>query len=670
MFSAWAASAQERMSPELLWKLGRVNPEIVTPDGVVFYGVTRYDILKNSGQSRLFALPVNGGTASPVPDSLAGAGGLQALPDGSVGFNRNGQWWTMNGDGTHIRQMTHGSQAMENIRLSPRGRYILFSRKVKLKNVNGKDFYPALSKSNVQIYTNLMYRHWSTWFDGEFSHVFYATYDSTGKMGVPVDIMKGETFSCPQAPFGGAEDFIWSPDGQQILYVCKKKYGKDYALSTNTDIYQYDLNSGRTVNLTEGMDGYDTQPSFSPDGKRLAWCSMKTDGYESDKNDLVVMDMERKYKFNLTAAWDGTVNNFRWSSDGSVIYFTAPVKGTVQLFDVKVPANLMVKMNPVVRQLTDGLFDVDQIAGQQGDTLVLSRQDMNHATELFTYTIDGEGMTALTQVNKAVYDQLEMGKVEGRWITTTDRQKELVWVIYPPDFDSTKKYPTLLYCQGGPQAEVSQFYSFRWNFQLMAANGYIVVAPNRRGLPGFGVKWNEEISKNWGGQPMNDYFSAIDSIAKLPFVDKNRLGCVGASYGGYSVYMLAGIHNNRFKTFIAHDGLFDLKSWYGTTEEMWFANWDVGGPYWDKNNQAAQRSYEKFDPSKYVAKWNTPILIVQGGIDFRVPVEQGLEAFQAAQLRGIKSKLLYFPEENHWVLHPQNAIIWQKEFFRWLRETL
>lgn len=670
LFQVFSVSAQQRMTPELLWKLGRVNPELLTPDGNVFFTVTKYNISQNAGHADRFVIPLAGGDPRQLPDSLSKGSGLQVLPDGKLGYTENGQWWEMNADGSASRQITHSAAPMDNIRISPHGRYILFSRNVKLRNVYGKDYYPGLTKSNVQIYTNLMYRHWSDWEDGEFSHVFYATYDSTGKMGVPVDIMKGEVFDCPQQPFGGPEDFIWSPDGQSILYVCKKKYGKDYAVSTNTDIYQYNLNSGETTNLTADRKGYDTQPTFSPDGKRLAWCSMKTDGYESDKNDLVVMDAENKYTLNLTSAWDGTVSNFQWSNDGSSIYFTAPVKGTIQVFEVKVPVNLMARMNPIISQLTDGQFDIDNIVGQQGDTLLLSRQDMNHATELFTYTIGSDSMKALTHVNESVYDQLSMGKIEGRWVKTTDNKKELVWVIYPPNFDSTKKYPALLYCQGGPQSEVSQFYSFRWNFQLMAAHDYIIVAPNRRGLPGFGVKWNEAISKDWGGQPMNDYFSAIDSISNLPFVDKQRLGCVGASYGGYSVYMLAGIHQNRFKTFIAHDGLFDLKSWYGTTEELWFANWDIGGPYWDKGNKAAQRSYEKFNPSNFVDKWNTPIMIIQGGIDYRVPVEQGLEAFQAAQLHGIKSKLLYFPEENHWVLHPQNAIVWQKEFFKWLQETL
>lgn len=658
------------MTPELLWKIGRVNGGTVTADGnQVIYGVTRYNIGENKGENRLFSIPLKGGTAQLLTGIPAGADGVQNLPGGKIGYAFKGQWWEADPDGSNAVQKTEVEGGMDNIRLSPDGKYILFSRMVKIQDASGADLYPDLPKSNVQIYTDLLYRHWDHWEDGKFSHVFYATYND-GKVGDPVDIMKQEPYQCPQEPYGGPEDFIWSPGGRYIVYVCKKKSGKEYALSTNSDIYFYNLDNGHTTNFTEGMTGYDTQPAFSPDSSRIAWCSMKTDGYESDKNDIIVYDLPREMKLNLTAGWDGTVNNFRWSNDGETIYFTAAKEGTLQLFSVKVPKNLGVRMMPAAEQLTRGDFDIDDIIGQSGDTLLVSRQDMNHATELYKVGLDNGNMTRLTATNDNIYDHLAMSRTVKRWVKTTDGKKELVWVIYPPDFDSTKKYPALLYCQGGPQSPLSQFYSFRWNFQLMAANGYIIIAPNRRGMPGYGVKWNEAISKDWGGQPIQDYLSAVDEISKEPYVDKNRLGCIGASYGGYSVYMLAGVHNGRFKTFIAHDGVFDLRSWYGTTEEMWFANWDIGGPYWDHKNAAAQKSYEKFNPVNYVNKWTAPILIVQGGIDFRVPVEQGLEAFQAAQLRGIKSKLLYLPEENHWVLKCQDALVWQRQFFSWLKETL
>ncbi|HET9826113.1 MAG TPA: prolyl oligopeptidase family serine peptidase, partial [Chitinophagaceae bacterium] len=480
------------------------------------------------------------------------------------------------------------------------------------------------------------------------------------------DIMRDEPYDCPQKPFGGEEDYTWSPDSKHIVYVCKKKYGKDYALSTNADLYEFDLSTNTTKNLTAGRMGYDVNPSYSKNGT-LAWLSMKTDGYEADKQDLVAST--GMGVVNLTKNRDDIhVEGFRWSDDCRNIFFWAAVNGTLQLFEVDYTG--ATRKLPGIRQVTKGDFDITGIIGQNGNQLIVSRTDMNHATELYSVDIESGAMNQLTHVNDSLYNSIGKCNTERRWIATTDGKKMLVWVIYPPGFDATKKYPTLLYCQGGPQSALTQFYSFRWNFQLMASQGYIVVAPNRRGMPGHGTKWNEEISKDWGGQVMKDYLSAIDAVSKEKFVDKDRLGCVGASYGGYSVYMLAGMHNNRFKTFIAHDGVFDLKSWYGTTEEMWFANWDIGGPYWDKNNASAKKSYSQFSPSNFVDKWNTPIMIVQGGRDYRVPIEQGLQAFQAAQLRGIKSRLLYLPDENHWVLSAQNGLVWQHEFFKWLDETM
>ena len=417
------------------------------------------------------------------------------------------------------------------------------------------------------------------------------------------------------------------------------------------------------------MLGYDMAPAFNKDGKKLAWLSMGRDGYEADKNDIIIMDVESKKKVNITAQWDGTVNGFIWSNSNEKIYFNAPFEGTEQLFEVGVPTREREreKEKITVENITKGKYDISAIVGETGNEVIVSRCDMNHSAELYAVKPKYGDMRQLTHENDAVYAHLKKSKTELRAMNTSDGATLHTWIIYPPDFDSTKKYPTLLYCQGGPQSALSQFYSVRWNFQLMAAQGYIIVAPNRRGMPGWGVKWNEEISKDWGGLPMQDYLTAIDEFSKESYVDKSRLGCVGASYGGYSVYMLAGIHNNRFKTFIAHDGLFDLKSWYGTTEELWFANWDIGGAYW---KQPQPLSYDRFNPSNYVNKWNTPIMIIQGGMDFRVPIEQGLEAFQAAKLHGLNAKLLYLPNENHWVLHPQNGIAWQREFFKWLDETL
>jgi dipeptidyl aminopeptidase/acylaminoacyl peptidase len=371
---------------------------------------------------------------------------------------------------------------------------------------------------------------------------------------------------------------------------------------------------------------------------------------------------------NLTANWDGTVDSFTWSADGKKVYFLAPIDGTKQLFEVNFPG--LTRIAITVRQITSGDFDVTDIIGFSGDKIIVGRTDMNHAKEIYSYDFKKKTWLQLTKVNDETYNKLVLPKFEKRYVSTTDGKKMLVWVILPPNFEATKKYPTLLYCQGGPQSALSQSYSFRWNFSLMASQGYVVVAPNRRGMPGHGVAWNEQISKDWGGQVMDDYLSAIDDIAKESYVDKNRLGAVGASYGGYSVFYLAGIHNKRFKSFISHCGVFNLESMYGTTEEVFFTDWDLAGPYWDKTNTLAQKTYSQYNPIKYVTKWDTPILIIQGGKDYRVPIGQGQEAFQAAQLQGIKSRFVYFPEENHWVLKPQNAIVWQREFFGWLKETL
>ena len=612
--------AQSKMTPELLWQLGRVSAIGITEDSVgVIYSVRHYNMNKNKSSSQYYRIPIEGGLALKIEK-----------PEGIKDKN-----------------------------ISPDGKRKLISQEVKGMDIRGRDHHRELKKADVLIYDDLMYRHWDTWFEGKYNHVFISDIKGKNK----IDIMEGQRFHCPTMPFGGDEDFIWNPDGTEVLYVTKKEVGRNYAVSTNTDIFSYNLETKLTTNITRGRKGYDTSPAFSSKGT-LAWLSMKRDGYEADKNDILI-NTGNGVK-NLTAVWDGTVSSFYWSTDGNTIYFTAPIGGTKQLFSV----NINIKDKPEIVQITEGQFDVTAIVGQVKEKLVVSRTDMNHALELYVVNLIDSTMKQLTHVNDEIYQGIKLSRVEKRMITTTDNKEMVTWVIYPPNFNPEKKYPTLLYCQGGPQGALSQFYSFRWNFQVMAAKGYIVVAPNRRGMPGHGVEWNEQISKDYGGQNMQDYLSAIDALAKEDYVDEERLGAVGASYGGYSVFYLAGIHENRFKSFISHDGLFNLRSMYGTTEELFFVNWDLGGPYWDKKNEAAQKTYNEFNPINMVDKWNTPILIYQGGIDYRVPIGQGLEAFQAAQLKGIKSRLVYLPKENHWVLAPQNGLVWQREFFRWLRETL
>jgi len=619
-----SANAQNKvMTKELLWELGRVNPVGLSADGKsLFYAVGTPNMAENKINSKYYQVSI---------------------------------------DGKKFKELESLDGLVTDKNVSPDGKFKLSDEAVKVNKVLGKDYYPTMEKSDVYVYDGLDYRHWDTYNDGTFNHVFITNLENNEK----IDVLENEAFNSPQKPFGGDQDYVWSPDGKSVIYVSKKLIGTEYATSTNTDLYEYNLETKQTTNLTPNNKGYDTHPQFSPNGE-LSWLQMKTDGYEADKNDIIVRYMGAD--MNLTANWDGTVDSFVWSVDGEEIYFTAAVDGTIQLFEVNFPGRK--RIAPTVKQITNGNFDVTSIVGFSGNKVIVTRTDFNTATEVYSYDLKSKKWNQITHVNDAAYKNIAKVKVEKRYVTTTDGKKMLVWVALPPNFDPNKKYPTLLYCQGGPQSALTQFYSFRWNIQLMASEGYIVVMPNRRGMPGHGVEWNEAISKDWGGQVMQDYLTAIDEVAKESYVDKDKLGAIGASYGGYSVYYLAGIHDNRFKSFISHCGVFNLESMYGTTEEVFFNNWDAGGAYWDKNNEAAMKTYKEFNPKNNVANWNTPILIFHGGNDFRVPIGQGQEAFQAAQLQGIKSRFVYLPEENHWVLKPQNAQVWQGEFFRWLDETL
>ncbi|KKO91118.1 peptidase S9 [Sphingobacterium sp. Ag1] len=665
--SKLVSESPQPINPTTLWDLGRVSAEGLSADGkTLVYGVSNYDLESNSSEKNLYTVSLTNGTGSQFTDQKGGETVVQIEPNGDVIYLLKGQLWKKNLSKGEAVQLTNGDIALENVKFSPDGKQILFSQSVLVKKYHSTDKYPELPKSDAYIYDNLDYRHWDTFNDGKFSHPFVASYID-GKVGEPVDLLKDQAFYSPQAPFGGAEDFAWSPDSKAVLYVCKKKFGTDYAVSTNTDIYRYDLASGTTSNLTEGMNGYDTAPTYSPDGKSLTWLSMKTDGYESDKNDIMLFDKNSSIRLNLTAHWDGTVNSFIWSSDNRKIYFTAATKGTVQLFELEVPTNIKAKSLPKIHQISEGDFDITGIVGQVADKLIVSSTKFTRATEIFSFDLKTKSLIPVTKVNDAKYASISENKIEKRITKASDGANLFSWVIYPPSFDPAKKYPTILYCEGGPQSALTQFYSFRWNLQLIASQGYIVIAPNRRGMPGWGVKWNEAISQDWGGQPIRDYLAAIDDISKESYVDTTRRAAIGASYGGYSVYQLAGVHQNRFKTFIAHNGLFDMRSWYGTTEELFFANHELGGAYWDSKNE---KSYTAFNPIEKANNWHTPILIFQGGKDYRVPIGQGLAAFQLAQLKKIKSRLVYLPDENHWVLSGQNAQVWQREFFTWLKETL
>ena len=658
--------ASDVMTPEVLWSFGRVGGTQVSPDGKsVIYDVTYFNIAENKSYRDIYSIPVAGGTAKKLTDSPEKEAEAHWRPDGKkIGYisskSGSSQLWEMNPDGTGNAQVSNVPDGISGFMYSPDLKNLVYIRAVKLdKDIH--DLYPDLPLANARLETDLMYRHWDSWSDYTYQHVIIANYNDGTIMGEK-DIMEGERFDSPGKPWGGMEQINWSPDGKTVAYTCKKKVGKDYALSTNSDIYLYNLETGKTTNFTEGMMGYDINPVFSPDGTKIAWESMARDGYEADKNRLFIADLKTGEKKDYSAGFDQNVTGLTWTADSKSIYFISDIHATDEIFKLDLADGKFTRV-------TDGVHNYQNVF-LAGNQLVATKVSMSQPAEIYRVDPATGKDEPITTVTKGITDQLTFGKVESRWITTTDKQKMSVWVIYPPHFDPAKKYPALLYCEGGPQSTVSQFWSFRWNFQMMAANNYIIVAPNRRGLPGFGQAWNEQISGDYGGQNMKDYLTAIDILAKEPYVDKDHLGAVGASYGGYSVYYLAGHHEKRFKAFISHCGIFNLEAMYSTTEEMWFVNWDNGGAYWDLNNKVAQNTYKNFSPHKFVQNWDTPILVIHGEKDLRIPYTQGMGAYNSAVLKGIPAEFLFFPDESHWVLQAQNGILWQRVFFQWLDKYL
>lgn len=660
----------KRMTPEALWAMGRIGSVAVSPDEKqIAYSVAYYSVPENKSNNELFVMNADGSSNRQITrDSWQESQPVWIKDGKKIAFlcNESGssQVWEMNPDGTERKQLTRYEGDIEGFAFSPDGKKLLFIAQVKTVQSTA-DKHPDLPKATGIIVTDLMYKHWDEWVTTA-PHPFVADFDGNGISNVQ-DILDGEPYESPMKPWGGIEQLAWSPASDKVAYTCRKKTGLAYAVSTNSDIYIYDLATGKTENITEENKGYDTNPQYSPDGKYIAWQSMERDGYEADLNRLFVMNLATGEKRFVSRAFESNVDAFLWNKDSQSIYFIGVWHGETQIY------NIGLADNDSLNRLTDGMHDYASLA-LCGDKLIAKRHSMSMGDEIYAVnnTRNGNAFAEaeqLTSENKQIYDQLEMGKVEARWMTTTDGKQMLTWVIYPPQFDPNKKYPTLLFCEGGPQSPVSQFWSYRWNFQIMAANDYIIVAPNRRGLPGFGVEWNEAISGDYGGQCMKDYFTAIDEMAKEPFVDKDRLGCVGASFGGFSVYWLAGHHDKRFKAFIAHDGIFNMEMQYLETEEKWFANWDMGGAYWEKDNATAQRTFAN-SPHLFVDKWDTPILCIHGEKDFRILANQAMAAFDAAVMRGVPAELLIYPDENHWVLKPQNGVLWQRTFFEWLDKWL
>ncbi|EHP49272.1 hypothetical protein HMPREF9449_00790 [Odoribacter laneus YIT 12061] len=649
------------MTPEVLWSFGRISNPAISPDGSkAVYGVTYFNKEEDRSYTDLYVMNLADGKITQITDTDYNESDANWTPDGKrISYLAKGQLWEMNPDGSGAKQITQIEGGINGYLYAPDGSKIAYYKDIKMEPTV-QDMHPDLPKAKARIINDQFYRHWNDWVEG-YTHIFIADYTPAQPITSGQDIMKDEKWESPVRPWGGTEQLAWTRDGQKLIYTCRKKYGIDYAFSTNTDLYAYNTADGTTVNLTEGMMGYDKNPVLSPDGKKMAWESMERDGYEADKNRLFVMDLETGKKKDFTKNFDQSVGNLAWDKDNNTVWFISDYHATDEIYSLNTTSG-------EIKKHTDGIHNYTSVVPVNG-SLITTQVSMSKPAEIYRTDPATGKDEELSFINKPLLDQLTMGKVEKRWVKTTDNKDMLVWMIYPPHFDPNQKYPAILYCEGGPQSTVSQFWSYRWNFQQMAANGYIIVAPNRRGLPGFGQEWLEQISGDYSGQNIKDYLSAIDEAKKEPYIDENRLGCIGASYGGYSVYYLAGHHNNRFKAFIAHCGIFDLEMQYYTTEEMWFAHWDLGGAPWEKNNKIAQRTYAN-SPHKFVGNWDTPILVIHGQKDFRIDASQGMAAFNAARMRGIPAQYLYFPEECHWVLGCQDGILWQRTFKAWLDKWL
>ena len=684
-----------KMTPEALWAMGRIGATQASPNGKsIVYQVGYYSVKANKGHQVLYVIDTNGKNNKLLTTDSKSETDASWIEGGkAIAFLRDGEIWKMNSDGTNRIQLSHEHNSIEGYSFSPDGNWVLIIKQIPYNDIIKKN-PDDLPLATGRLVTDMNYRHWDEYVE-TIPHPFLAQVNPDGSIGESKDIMGNEPFECPVKPFGGIEQLAWSPDSKCIAYTSRKKTGVEYAVSTDTDIYLYCIDSGTTTNLCKpenykepeiGMTktmknqevnseanlknnpGYDQNPKFSPDGKYVAWQSMARNGYESDRNRLCVYNLSTGEKCYTTESFDSNVDDFCWDDDSKSLYFIGVWHGCTDIYRTNIKGEVV--------QLTEGWHDYGSIQMlHDGNKLLAERHSMSQASELYIVSPAKKAKESKAQQvtfeNKHLYDQMTFGKIQQRWTKTSDGKDMMYWIVLPADFDSTKKYPTLLFCEGGPQSPVSQFWSYRWNFQIMAANGYVIIAPNRRGLPGFGSEWNEEISGDWTGMCMKDYLSAIDDACNnLPFVDKDRLGAVGASFGGFSVYYLAGHHDKRFKCFIAHDGAFNLESMYTDTEEAWFSNWEYEDAFWNKDlSENAKRTYEN-SPHKFVDKWDTPILCIHGEKDYRINANQGMGAFNAARMRGIPAELLIYPDENHWVLKPQNGILWQRTFFNWLDRWL
>lgn len=653
------------LTPEVLEAFGRVGAPTLSPDGkTIAFTLSYEDIESNASNAEIYTVPVEGGDIKRLTTSAKSENNLQWIENGKkiayLRFDEDTdaqQLYVIDiatGKSEKISEIKNG---IECFVISPTEDKIIYVSPIDAYNKD-EELFKGLPKTTGRVVDDLMYKHWDEWVT-KIPHPFLANFSMNG-LSDDKDIMEGEPFECPMRPFGGAESFAWSPDGKTLVYVSRKLKGMDYAYSTDSNLYSYDVETGKTEILTPGMPGYDTDPAFSPDGSQLAFLSMATAKYESDKKRLIVMDVKTHEMRDLTDSWDYWPEQFSWSPDGKAILFTAYYEGTAPVFSMDVKSCK-------IDTIAGGICDYASVSAVSSTSVIALKHSMRSPNEI---CVASSGKVIdITEINKELLSKLKLGDVKKVKVPTSDGKEMTCWEILPPDFDPNKKYPAILYCQGGPQQAVSQFWSYRWNFMIMAAHGYVIIAPNRRGLPGFGTEWNRQISGDYGGQNMRDYFSATDYIKSRPYVMEDKVGAIGASYGGFSVYWLAGHNDGRFAALIAHAGIFNLEAQYLETEEMWFADFDLGGPWWDKSNAIAQNSFAN-SPHRFVNNWTAPMLITVGELDYRILASQGMQAFNAAKMHGLEAEMLVFPDENHWILKPQNAVLWQRVFFKFLDKYL
>ncbi len=684
----------DQMTPEALWAMSRIGGYQASPDGQhIVFQLGYYSVEENKSHQVLWMMNADGSGQKQLTEDADNETDAQWLDNETVAFIKGGEVWKMSLDGSSRKQLSETEGQVEGFQFSPDKSKVIILKSIPFNEVI-KEKPADLPKTTGRVVTDLMYRHWDHYVESIQHPFVFAVNDGFAIACEGQDILEGEPFECPMEPFGGMEQLAWSTDSKQIAYTCRKKTGLQYSISTDSDIFLYDVEKKETKNLCKPADyvepaieptktmlnqavnapenlknlpGYDQNPKFSPDGHYLAWTSMARDGYEADRMRLCCYDLKTGEKTFLTESFDSNVDDYCWAPDARTIYYIGVWHATENLYSTNLQGE--------VKQITNYQADFGSLQMLNDKQILAEKHSYTEPADLYVVTPNdpnyGVTIAQITEVNKEILDQLGKPSVEQYWVKTTDGKDMLTWVILPPHFDKTKKYPTLLFCEGGPQSPVSQFWSYRWNFFIMASQGYVIVAPNRRGLPGFGQEWLEAVSGDWTGQCMHDYLAAIDfACDELPYVDRDRLGAVGASFGGFSVYYLAGHHDGRFKCFIAHDGAFNLEAMYTETEENWFSNWEYDDAYWNKDQTArAKKTYEN-SPHRFVDKWDTPILCIHGEKDYRINATQGMSAFNAARMRGIEAELLIFPDENHWVLKPQNGILWQRTYFEWLDRWL